>query len=120
GATLPGGCRCQWQSPTRCGYSLRVALHRTPIAGISERVGAAEMTRSPVGVEDEAVERGRRPPRPLADVFGKVPAQLAGRSRFASMTEHEISESWVHERRLRLSEPTTRKVSSMTQTFAWT
>jgi hypothetical protein len=41
------------------------------------------MARSPVGIEQETVERGRRPSRPLADVFGNVPAQLARRSRSA-------------------------------------
>src|ERR1700730_18373553 len=29
GATLPGGGRPRWQSPTRCGYSLRVDSYGT-------------------------------------------------------------------------------------------
>jgi hypothetical protein len=37
-----------------------------------------------------------------------------------STTAQLSSESWVHERRLRLSDPTMAHVSSTTHTLAWT
>ena len=76
-------------------------------------VGAPEVL-APESEPRLACEPARAVAEPARDRWG------ARSSSVASITEHESSESWVHERRLRLSEPTTTSTSSMMQTFACT
>ena len=77
--------------------SRRVSNHRTgSLSASSVASGSSRCSRA----RRRRVSRGRRPSR--------------------STTPQQISESWVHERRLRLSEPTAIHVSSTMQTFACT
>ena len=103
--------RCQLSSvlaPLRRASNHEAGSTRSAVSsGARPRCSAASRTR--------VSRASTRAPSPS-------PAGSAGArpSRRLSITAHESSESWVHERRLRLSEPTASHTSSTTQTLACT